>query len=128
MAASLENISHVGILSVAYLALVATIVGYVLWGRLLARHPASKVAPLSLSVPMLGLISSAWFLDEQLAAVQWLGGLVVMFGLAVNVFGQRLLRGLRSEEHTSELQSLMRISYAVFCLKKKNTTHRINSE
>src|SRR3546814_3905262 len=30
--------------------------------------------------------------------------------------------GARSEEHTSELQSLMRISYAVFCLKKKNTT------
>src|SRR3546814_4649837 len=30
----------------------------------------------------------------------------------------------RSEEHTSELQSLMRISYAVFCLKKKRTTHR----
>src|SRR3546814_3066575 len=29
----------------------------------------------------------------------------------------------RSEEHTSELQSLMRISYAVFCLKKKTTTH-----
>src|SRR3546814_6768780 len=33
-------------------------------------------------------------------------------------------RGLgRSEEHTSELQSLMRISYAVFCLKKKNKTN-----
>src|SRR3546814_6513853 len=30
---------------------------------------------------------------------------------------------LRSEEHTSELQSLMRISYAVFCLKKKNKKH-----
>src|SRR3546814_3059090 len=30
---------------------------------------------------------------------------------------------LRSEEHTSELQSLMRISYAVFCLKKKKTTY-----
>src|SRR3546814_8837249 len=30
----------------------------------------------------------------------------------------------RSEEHTSELQSLMRISYAVFCLQKKNTLHR----
>src|SRR3546814_7072830 len=29
----------------------------------------------------------------------------------------------RSEEHTSELQSLMRISYAVFCLKKNKTTH-----
>src|SRR3546814_4176480 len=32
-----------------------------------------------------------------------------------------LYRSLRSEEHTSELQSLMRISYAVFCLKKNNT-------
>src|SRR3546814_6434282 len=30
---------------------------------------------------------------------------------------------VRSEEHTSELQSLMRISYAVFCLKKQNNTH-----
>src|SRR3546814_8707421 len=32
----------------------------------------------------------------------------------------------RSEEHTSELQSLMRISYAVFCLKQKKDTDRIN--
>src|SRR3546814_9929046 len=34
----------------------------------------------------------------------------------------------RSEEHTSELQSLMRISYAVFCLKKKKTQKREESE
>src|SRR3546814_1052358 len=33
------------------------------------------------------------------------------------------IRALRSEEHTSELQSLMRISYAVFCLKKKTTNN-----
>src|SRR3546814_2724206 len=41
--------------------------------------------------------------------------------------GARYLRrdfqDLRSEEHTSELQSLMRISYAVFCLKKKNINY-----
>src|SRR3546814_2437957 len=35
----------------------------------------------------------------------------------------RLTEDKRSEEHTSELQSLMRISYAVFCLKKKKITH-----
>src|SRR3546814_9244305 len=40
----------------------------------------------------------------------------------VDVVGRQVL--LRSEEHTSELQSLMRISYAVFCLKKK--THYFN--
>src|SRR3546814_1115505 len=33
----------------------------------------------------------------------------------------------RSEEHTSELKSLMRISYAVFCLKKKTNTHRTSN-
>src|SRR3546814_6138756 len=34
------------------------------------------------------------------------------------------IREIRSEEHTSELQSLMRISYAVFCLKKKNKKNK----
>src|SRR3546814_8355055 len=36
----------------------------------------------------------------------------------------QIVVALRSEEHTSELQSLMRISYAVFCLKKKNTVEQ----
>src|SRR3546814_4609836 len=35
---------------------------------------------------------------------------------------------LRSEEHTSELQSLMRISYAVFCLKQKTKTHQTTTQ
>src|SRR3546814_3987818 len=38
--------------------------------------------------------------------------------------GMQLLGRHRSEEHTSELQSLMRISYAVFCLKKKKKTNK----
>src|SRR3546814_9180137 len=37
---------------------------------------------------------------------------------------RHLAMSIRSEEHTSELQSLMRISYAVFCLKKKNTRNK----
>src|SRR3546814_7825963 len=41
-------------------------------------------------------------------------------GFDVALFGERL--EIRSEEHTSELQSLMRISYAVFCLKKQKHT------
>src|SRR3546814_1819029 len=39
-------------------------------------------------------------------------------------FTAEWLKAARSEEHTSELQSLMRISYAVFCLKKKKTKNR----
>src|SRR3546814_3499489 len=37
------------------------------------------------------------------------------------------IAAMRSEEHTSELQSLMRISYAVFCLKKKNINKKVSS-
>src|SRR3546814_1669692 len=43
-------------------------------------------------------------------------------GMLQRIIGFRATVTSRSEEHTSELQSLMRISYAVFCLKKKNTT------
>ncbi len=93
--ASLAGITYVGVLAVFYLAMIATIVGYVLWGRLLSRHPASKVAPLSLLVPPIGLISAAVFMDEHLAAIQWLGGVLVMLGLAINVFGPMLWNQLR---------------------------------
>src|SRR3546814_9822149 len=47
-------------------------------------------------------------------------------GFPVGFFAEEMTRAFlmfRSEEHTSELQSLMRISYAVFCLKKKNYRH-----
>src|SRR3546814_6767878 len=52
--------------------------------------------------------------------------LLFLAGVMVGAIGKKtgllsaLVSSLRSEEHTSELQSLMRISYAVFCLKKKN--------
>src|SRR3546814_8452452 len=43
-------------------------------------------------------------------------------GWPQRVSARRIDHSVRSEEHTSELQSIMRISYAVFCLKKKNNT------
>src|SRR3546814_9119652 len=52
---------------------------------------------------------------EQLAHPSFVGAVVSALAQS----------GLRSEEHTSELQSLMRISYAVFCLKKKTIRRQI---
>src|SRR3546814_10310439 len=43
----------------------------------------------------------------------------------IKSFYRHVAQKMRSEEHTSELQSLMRLSYAVFCLKKKTTTKTI---
>src|SRR3546814_5896457 len=71
--------------------------------------------------PRLGIAGSA--LATASAGTISLGAMLVWFYAKNHVLR---LRGheLRSEEHTSELQSLMRISYAVFCLKKKKHTTR----
>src|SRR3546814_6721481 len=48
--------------------------------------------------------------------------------IGIGVYGHRAqAEAARSEEHTSELQSLMRISYAVFCLKKKKTNTKVHN-
>src|SRR3546814_8174322 len=67
-----------------------------------------------------------WDLRRTLA---WLranesGARVGVYGISLGGYNAALLSGYRSEEHTSELQSLMRISYAVFCLKKKKRTKK----
>src|SRR3546814_6242881 len=59
--------------------------------------------------------------------IQWTTAMMANAERALDALGDRTRR---SEEHTSELQSLMRISYAVFCLKKKNIpslTHRAST-
>src|SRR3546814_3195615 len=61
---------------------------------------------------------------EQLQALPWLPDAVTQ---AVHDKIHKAT-GRRSEEHTSELQSLMRISYAVFCLKKKKHTNEYTNE
>src|SRR3546814_2620322 len=72
---------------------------------------------------MLTLIALALFLFSAL--IEWVRGEVTirMSAGLDDALGERIFDAAfaRSEEHTSELQSLMRISYAVFCLKKKNT-------
>src|SRR5690606_30411749 len=52
-----ETMTWKGVGALLYLALMATTLGFVLWARLLARHPVAKVAPLSLLVPIVGLLS-----------------------------------------------------------------------
>ncbi|MBN3804838.1 EamA family transporter [Paraburkholderia sp. Ac-20336] len=95
IAAALSGISALSIFAIVYLAFIATLIGYGLWSRLLSRYPASQVAPFSLLVPIVGLASASLLLGEQLSAIQVAGALLVMAGLAVNVFGgwvaQRLM-------------------------------------
>jgi O-acetylserine/cysteine efflux transporter len=87
IAAALTGIGGSSIFAIVYLAFIATLLGYSLWSRLLSRYPASQVAPFSLLVPIVGLASASLFLDEHLSTAQIAGAVLVMAGLAVNVFG-----------------------------------------
>lgn len=95
MLKSLVEIDLTTILSLVYLALVASIIGYGIWGALLGRYETWRVAPLSLLVPVVGLASAALLLGETLSVLQLCGAGLIMAGLYINVFGLRVRRGTR---------------------------------
>ncbi|CAN5670821.1 O-acetylserine/cysteine exporter [soil metagenome] len=92
---SLTHLTLSSILTVVYLAVAATLVGYTLWGKLLASLPTHMVAPLTLLVPVVGLTAAWVLLGEALQTTQIIGAAIIMAGLLINVFGQRLSNTLR---------------------------------
>src|SRR3546814_3546634 len=92
----------------------------------MAQQVASLPQKLKTSFePILGPVITRNLAEKRLGAVAaqvsqvgfWIIAAQAGVALALGIPGEAVM-GLRSEEHTSELQSLMRISYAVFCLKK----------
>jgi len=69
--------------SVAYLGWLATVAAYGAWTWLLKRHPASRIAPFSLGVPVIGLAAGTLLLGEVITAWQWLGSACVVMALVV---------------------------------------------
>jgi O-acetylserine/cysteine efflux transporter len=76
----------------AYLGWVATVLAYALWTGLLKRHAASRVAPFSLGVPVVGVAAGMGLLGETITAWQWAGVAFVVAALAVVMVGVRAVR------------------------------------
>ena len=76
-------------LAVAYLGWVATVLGYSLWTGLLKRHPANRVAPFSLGVPVVGLAAGVGLLGEVITPWQWAGIALVVAALGCVMLGGR---------------------------------------
>src|SRR3546814_1101011 len=77
----------------------------------------------------IGLCDSVWIRFDSIncyAEVSLNATYLIMVGLIRLVDTASLIDGYRSEEHTSELKSLMRLSYAVFCLTKKTNDQHTN--
>jgi O-acetylserine/cysteine efflux transporter len=86
------NIGGRELFAVVYLGVLATVLAYTLWTRLLMRHPAARVVPFSLLVPVVGIYAASVAFDEHMQPGQWLGAVLVFGGLLVNQFGGRLRR------------------------------------
>ena len=80
------------VMSVLVLSYAGTVFGYGLWAWLLSRHFAASVAPFALLVPIVGMAAGFFIFGEQASPVELCGGVLIMAGLGINVFGDRAER------------------------------------
>ena len=84
---------------IAWQAVGNTLFGYGAWGWLLARYPAATVAPMALLVPVFGMGSAALWLGEPLPEWKLVAAALIVGGLAINLFGPKVLAMRRATPH-----------------------------
>ena len=85
LAYDLSSASSSAVWSALYLGVVATLLAYAIWGRLLRRYPTAMVTPFALLVPFVGSYSSALVFGERFGPLRLTGMALVLVGLAVIV-------------------------------------------
>jgi O-acetylserine/cysteine efflux transporter len=91
----LTGLAHPGwrlVVSVLVVAYAGTVFGFGLWAWLLAHYSAATVAPFALLVPVVGMVAGSVVFGEPSRPVELFGAVLVMAGLALNVFGDWMLR------------------------------------
>lgn len=84
-----QNIDTKAIISIAFQVYPTTILGYYIWNSLLRKYPVSLVSPLSLLIPIFGLLGSYVFFNEEIGMYKVLACIIIVLGLAVNTFGHK---------------------------------------
>ncbi|MCB2288507.1 EamA family transporter [Clostridium sp. CS001] len=80
---SMSNLNMMSIFAILYLAFGSTLFGYGFWSILISKYPINKISPLSLLVPITGLLTARIVLVEKLSSLQWTGVSVIIIGLIV---------------------------------------------
>ena len=94
---ALSNISWAGAGSILYTGLISTVLAFAIWGRLLREYSPNIVAPLSLLVPIFGIVSSFIVLDERFTYIELISSCMVFAGLSLIVFGSKLAAFVRTK-------------------------------
>nr|WP_280855206.1 EamA family transporter [Pararoseomonas indoligenes] len=89
VAHALTHLRWGGVAGVLYVAVAATSIGYGIWGFLMARYPATTVAPFALLVPITGAASAALVVGESFGTARLAGMALVLAGLGIGVLRWR---------------------------------------
>lgn len=92
--ALLDQLDYRAVLSILFQVYPNTLLGYWVWNSLLKRYPVSTVAPLSLLVPVFGLLGSVMIFNENLSASKIIAVALIVSGLGIGLFGQRIFGAL----------------------------------
>ncbi|MGR6465534.1 EamA family transporter [Rhizobium sp. PAMB 3182] len=88
--AALQSLTFGGAGAVLYIAYLATIFGFAVWGRMIRKYNVSNVAPFSLLVPVFGMSSSALVFGESFSPMRLAGAVLIVCGLVLTVLGPRM--------------------------------------
>ena len=101
---AVSSASWLAVAAALYLGVVATILAYAIWGRLLRRYPAATVTPFALLVPFVGGYASALVFGERFGPLRLAGMALVLLGIAVIVLPwDRMMMDKRSRPRGSAL-------------------------
>ncbi|QAY86934.1 EamA family transporter [Pseudomonas arsenicoxydans] len=92
--ALVNQLDYRAVLSILFQVYPNTLFGYWVWNSLLKRYPVSTVAPLSLLVPVFGLLGSVMIFNEPLSLYKIVAVVLIVSGLGVGLYGQRVLSAL----------------------------------
>ena len=83
---SIQQATWIGWGTVIYLGLIMTALGYGIWYRVLSRNPVSQVMPVLLLLPVITMLASILLLGERPTSSIFIGGAIVLAGVAIIIF------------------------------------------
>jgi O-acetylserine/cysteine efflux transporter len=86
---AMRHIPWAAVGSILFVGLIATVLGFGVWGFLIRTYSASVVAPFSLLVPVFGMASSALLLGERIGPVKLVAGALIVAGVLAGAFSRR---------------------------------------
>lgn len=84
------NVDGKAIFSILFQVYPTTLFGYWVWSSLIDKYQVSRVAPLSLLVPIFGLLGSFFIFNEQIGLEKMIAGALIMIGLLISTFSHKV--------------------------------------